>query len=224
MIELKNKLTKSGYLLVNKVDSSLEFATRGDILDIFSVNTNNPVRIEFFGDEIESIRMFDIVSQTSLEKLDKITILPGSDILLSEDEITTGVDKIRKILGQNKGVLSQITYDSLIFNTENDIEKILEGQLDQKIYKYYSLMSDFHYSLLDYCSDYTKIIVDENQVESSSKMLIDESWNYLNDLFEAGKNINRLDMYQDLMPKLRSIRSNIIFTKELYTKPNDISL
>ena len=86
---IKKKLIKSGYALVNKVDSSLEFATRGDILDIFSVNNDNPIRIEFFGDEIESIREFDIVSQRSIKTYDYIEILPGSDILLHDDEIAS---------------------------------------------------------------------------------------------------------------------------------------
>ena len=75
---VKTKLSKAGYLKVNKVDSSLQFAARGDIVDVFSINNENPVRIEFFGDEVESIRFFDIATQTSIKSLKKIEILPSS--------------------------------------------------------------------------------------------------------------------------------------------------
>ena len=57
--KIRKQLIENGYSLVNKVDQSLQFAIRGDVLDIFSVNNDNPVRIEFFDDEIESIRYFD---------------------------------------------------------------------------------------------------------------------------------------------------------------------
>jgi transcription-repair coupling factor (superfamily II helicase) len=53
-------LVELGYRRVNKIDQSLEFASRGDILDIFSVNETIPIRIEFFDDEIEAIKEFDI--------------------------------------------------------------------------------------------------------------------------------------------------------------------
>ena len=61
LTELKKKLVKAGYSQVNKIDQSLQFASRGDILDIFSVNYDNPVRIELFGDEIESIRLTRLI-------------------------------------------------------------------------------------------------------------------------------------------------------------------
>ena len=222
LTNLKKKLILSGYSLVSKVDASLQFAVRGDILDIFSVNTNSPIRIEFFGDEIESIRTFDIVNQTSLEKLNSVSILPGSDMLLSDDEIAAAPDKINKILLQNKGVLSQNAYERLIFNTENDLEKITQNQLDQRVYKYYSFLSEIQYSIFDYTRDYVKVFIDETQIFNSSKLLIEESWNYLNDLFEDGKNINHLEMYQDIEPLIKSARGNAIFTKSLYTSNKDI--
>ncbi|MFA6617222.1 MAG: transcription-repair coupling factor, partial [Bacilli bacterium] len=67
--EIKRTLIRSGYTRVNKIDQTLQFALRGDILDIFSVNTTNPVRIEFFDEEIESIRVFDLATQTSYQEI-----------------------------------------------------------------------------------------------------------------------------------------------------------
>ena len=92
--KLRLQLAKNGYSHVSKVDQSLQFAFRGDILDIYSVNNDYPVRIEFFGDEIESIRYFDLASQTSIKKIDKVTILPASDLILSEEETLKATDKL----------------------------------------------------------------------------------------------------------------------------------
>ena len=96
--EIKKNLIKNGYLKVSKVDQSLQFASRGDILDIYSVNNDNPVRIEFFDDEIESIRYFDLATQVSIKEIDRISILPGNDILLSDEEIKEAGDKLFSIL------------------------------------------------------------------------------------------------------------------------------
>jgi transcription-repair coupling factor (superfamily II helicase) len=83
---IKKLLVAAGYQRVNKVDASLQFAVRGDIVDIASVNLPHPVRIEFFGEEIESIRYFDIATQTSFESIHQVEILPASDILFTPEE------------------------------------------------------------------------------------------------------------------------------------------
>ena len=71
LTEVKKTLVKAGYYQVNKIDQTLQFASRGDILDIFSVNYDDAVRIELFDDEIESIRFFDISTQSSKEPINK---------------------------------------------------------------------------------------------------------------------------------------------------------
>ena len=58
--KIKNQLVISGYTQVNKVDQTLQFASRGDILEIYTVNYDDPIRIELFDDEIESIRTFEL--------------------------------------------------------------------------------------------------------------------------------------------------------------------
>ena len=83
LMQLRTKLVRGGYARVGKIDQSMQFASRGDILDIFSVNYLRPIRIEFFGDEIESIRYFDIATQSSDERIDDVTITPANDVLFT---------------------------------------------------------------------------------------------------------------------------------------------
>lgn len=70
------KLVAMGYERTIQVESRGHFAVRGDIVDIFTVNREHPVRIEFFGDDIDSIRLFDVVTQRSIDTLDDCFILP----------------------------------------------------------------------------------------------------------------------------------------------------
>ncbi|MFN3479697.1 MAG: CarD family transcriptional regulator, partial [Thermodesulfovibrionales bacterium] len=74
---LIERLIESGYRRVSLVIDKGEFSSRGWILDIFPVNRSEPIRIEFYGDEIEAIRSFDIESQRSLKDISDLTILPA---------------------------------------------------------------------------------------------------------------------------------------------------
>ena len=72
--EVAMTLIRNGYQNVDLVEVKGEFARRGDILDVYPLTTDQPVRIEFFGDEIDAIRAFDAVSQRSTELLESVTV------------------------------------------------------------------------------------------------------------------------------------------------------
>lgn len=93
---IETKLTAMGYERNFQVDSPGQFAVRGDILDVFDLTQENPCRIEFWGDDITSIRSFDILSQRSIEQLDSVHIYPASEIILSKSRLTEGLAKIRR--------------------------------------------------------------------------------------------------------------------------------
>ncbi len=196
--KIKRQLIKAGYLLVNKIDQSLQFASRGDIIDIFSVNYDKPIRIEFFDDEIESIRFFEISTQISVKSLQKVTILPASDIILSEDENKKSGDKILDRLEKDQEHLDQGTFEKLRDETTNDVGNILEGNINERLYKYYGLIQSSHFSIFDYCKNFTSIFVDEQSIQNSYQILSNESFNYLNELHESGRLISHLQMYQDI--------------------------
>ena len=74
--DLLAQLVKMGYERVDQVDMQGEFCVRGGIVDVFPVNSHAPYRMEFFDDEVDSIRFFDVENQTSISKTDKAEILP----------------------------------------------------------------------------------------------------------------------------------------------------
>ncbi|MDR0221006.1 MAG: transcription-repair coupling factor [Lachnospiraceae bacterium] len=87
-------LVKLGYENCPQVEAPGQFAVRGGIIDIYDLTEENPFRIELWGDEIESIRSFDCLSQRSLEKLNNITIYPATEMILSQAALHDGMKKI----------------------------------------------------------------------------------------------------------------------------------
>lgn len=83
--KLYRKLCNSGYITESLVTKTGEISSRGYILDIFPINEENAVRIEFWGDTIESIRYFDINTQLSIKEVNEITINPFSEFLTDCD-------------------------------------------------------------------------------------------------------------------------------------------
>ena len=89
METLIKKLFALGYKKETTVNMTGEIATRGFVLDIFPLNLENPVRLEFWGDEIDSVKEFDIDTQLTNKKIDKITIFPNTETLIKGSEFDT---------------------------------------------------------------------------------------------------------------------------------------
>ena len=196
--DIRKQLVVNGYYNVNKIDQSLQFAIRGDVLDIYSVNNDYPVRIEFFDDEIESIRYFDLAKQTSIQELEEVKILPASDILLNDDDKLRSGEKLYAALEKEQEILPYTTFEKLRDTIDELAYQFKDGQMDEKLYKYYGFLSSRHYSIFDYCQSFTKVFVDIPAIDNANKMLQDESHMYLSELYESGKCLSRLEIYQDI--------------------------
>lgn len=94
--ELAGKLAEMGYEKNYQVEAPGQFSIRGGIVDIFDLTEENPYRIELWGEEVESIRSFDILSQRSIEKLQSVRIYPATEMVLTEEEMKKGMERIEK--------------------------------------------------------------------------------------------------------------------------------
>jgi transcription-repair coupling factor (superfamily II helicase) len=91
----KRRLDSAGYRHAPQVFDPGDFAVRGGLLDVFPMGAAAPFRIELLDDEIESIRAFDPESQRSLEKIDRIELLPGREVPLDEAPVRRALDALR---------------------------------------------------------------------------------------------------------------------------------
>ncbi|MCR5146004.1 MAG: hypothetical protein K6B70_01470, partial [Clostridia bacterium] len=121
---LKQKLVDLGYERKDLIDGRGQFSIRGGIVDI-SVTENQGVRLEFWGDDIDSIRKFDIISQRSTQMLEHFQINPSHEYVL-ENGLDTVIENIEKANYQNKQ------------NIKEDIEIIRSGDYISKIDKYFN--------------------------------------------------------------------------------------
>lgn len=93
---LIKELLTLGYEKTYQVETGGQFSVRGGIIDIFDFTEENPYRIELWGDEVTSIRSFDVQSQRSIERLESITVYPATELPLSEDDLLGGLTKIEE--------------------------------------------------------------------------------------------------------------------------------
>lgn len=108
--ELIRGLVKIGFKRRDIVGERGEFSVKGGIVDIFGSNLNNPTRIEYIGDKIESIRSFDAINQRSVTNLDETIILPLHEIVLEDDgEYSDGIElKIPEVYSEFTGIFGYI--------------------------------------------------------------------------------------------------------------------
>ena len=114
--DVKSKLVNLGYSRYDLVDGKAQFSIRGDIVDI-SIDEKTGVRIELWGDEIDSIRNFSISSQRSISNLDKIKIFPAHEYVLE--------DKLENICKKIEMTIADGGQEEII---EQDIEQIKAGK------------------------------------------------------------------------------------------------
>ncbi|MBO7095818.1 MAG: transcription-repair coupling factor, partial [Lachnospiraceae bacterium] len=92
--EIASRLTFLGYERSAGAETPGQFAIRGDIIDIFDLTEDNPYRIETWGDDIESIRIYDPYSQRSIAPLKSVSIYPASEMLIDEERMHAGLKRI----------------------------------------------------------------------------------------------------------------------------------
>ncbi len=93
---LAGHLVRMGYEKAAQVRVPGEFSIRGGIVDVYDLTEENPYRIDFWGDEVDSLHIFDAFSQRSLEELDSVSVYPASEFVLSRAEKEEGIRKIAK--------------------------------------------------------------------------------------------------------------------------------
>lgn len=204
--ELEKILIKSGYLKVNKIDQSLQFARRGDILDVFPINEQNPIRISFFDDEIDRISIFDIATQSSIRNIKEIYITPASDLLLTDNEYDDIEDKLLNRYLLDKTRLDNRYHDSLFIHV-NDIIFSYQNYLNKSNqYKYYSYLQKDYYSIVDYALWDNVFITNKGQFEISIDLLFQEVSSFIGEQIEEGKILSHLELFLNPQRVLASSR------------------
>ena len=220
--KLINLLEMSGYERVVKIDHSLQYAIRGGVIDIFSVNYNDPIRIEYFDDEIDSIRFFNLVSQRTVETLKSIEILPASELVIDSKVLNSKIDDLenklkelsKKDFNLKHEVISKLTYEIMNLKNRNN---------NSTFYKYYTyLLDNKTSSLLEYFNkDNTLFILsNESLIRDNYDLFMQELLDYKLELLEVNNNFIDYNFNLDLNNLLT--KYNFIRIEEFSSSNNKI--
>jgi transcription-repair coupling factor (superfamily II helicase) len=210
------KLEETGYKRTSLVEEVGDYAVRGGILDIFSAGFKKPVRIEFFGDLVESLRTFSPVTQRGIKELEECTIIPANEAVVNDDSLVHVLARLRKSAKQSdlKKTILQEYVDGIRENKRFDgIEGLLSivyPQLD---------------SLMDYIDEKSLFILDSPE---ELKSAADDFTQKVQLNFKNAQSAKRLCVspetiylpYEDTESKIE--KRTIVYFKELeiYEKSN----
>lgn len=203
--KLSKNLVNLGYQKVSQVFSPGEFSQRGDILDIFEMTQEYPYRLEFFGDEIDGIRQFDIDTQKSLKQLESVQISPADDIILQDADFERAKKKLEGYLvtasEEQRAYLSEV-----LSTTENHFKH-------SNIRRFLSIFYEKEWGILDYIPEGTPLFVDDFQkiVDRNAKLDL-EIASLLTEDLQQGKSHSSLNYFSDPYKQLRQYQPATFFS------------
>ena len=214
MIELKKgmtiarevlikKLQENGYELVDRVERPLTYSYRGEVLDVNTIQENNPIRIEFFDDQIDSIRYFDLETQLTVKESAEITIAPASDLLFTQPQKEEIKNKAQEKLKIDLNKLDSDKQAILTETVRQDLEYIDNSVNEPYLYRYVSFLSQ-RSNLTDYLDRPLVIYADEKGFKEHYRYQAEENISYLQDLFGEGKALLKFDVSLDPVATIES--------------------
>jgi transcription-repair coupling factor (superfamily II helicase) len=176
MDDFVRRLIDLGYERAEICEGHGEFSQRGGIIDVYASNEGDPVRIELFGDEVESIRTFEPASQRSTGHRKRVTILPARELVLTRESADAAVTALQAELKEQLGRF----HDSgrheeaarLQQKVEDDITRISNLAYFDGVEAYLPYIHPQELSVLDYLPESTMVVLDElGQMASSGSSL-----------------------------------------------------
>ncbi|WP_278588992.1 transcription-repair coupling factor [Limosilactobacillus pontis] len=180
--QARDQLSAMGYQLQKMVLRPGDFAIRGSIIDVYALNTTDPVRIDLFDTEVDSLRYFDASTQRSIKNVDEVEILPATDFILPPDEF----DRVSQAVSdQYHQLTSQLTDtdDDIRQQVDNRFKPMLaalqQGRLTNDLQEFSNLVYPTAHSLLDYLpEDGVAYFDDLGRIKEAAKQQAaeDRSW------------------------------------------------
>lgn len=224
--DLSKKLVESGYERVEIVEGKGEFSLRGGILDVFPPTSAYPFRIELFGDEIDSMRTFNIDSQRSIEKINTFEIFPAKELVIDDEALNRAKDKINKELEIVKSDVSDPKSEriqKLQMSVNKNLENLTENLSFETIDSYLPYFYEKPQDLFSYLEGYTYIVDDVKRCEGKLDSLYFEFNENYSSFLQRGdilpNQVNLLIGKEHLVEKLISKK---IVTLDTFATRNDL--
>ncbi|WP_028390515.1 transcription-repair coupling factor [Bacillus cihuensis] len=202
-----------GYSRSEMVSSPGEFSLRGGIIDIYPITEPNPIRIELFDTEIDSIRTFSLENQRSLNKLDHIKIGPVTENLLESEHYERIIELLDSKLSKSlTKIKNNQAKEQMLQTISHELEQLKTGHRPDQVFKYLSLAYERPTSLLDYMPSNGLIILDEiSRIQEINDTLEKEEAEWYTSLLEAGQIVHDIQISHKLPELIAQSRQKLIY-------------
>ena len=186
--DLNQQFVQMGYSKEKLVAKPGDFAIRGDIVDIYPLTVDDPVRIDFFGNQVEKIKFFDTETQRSISELKEIEVLPASDRVVTDEQVHVGLKKLQDSYQRQLEAADKETKDNLEIAFGQTIAELTEGMRPDNIGRIADYLFKNPSSLVDYLGNDDILIFDEyNRLVEQSNDSQAENQSWLASQLEFGK-------------------------------------
>lgn len=223
------RLTALGYDRVERVEAKGEMSVRGGIVDVFPLHAEMAYRIEWFGDEIDSIRTFDPADQRSVEQINQINITPSREIIADQQRLDQAAQQAYEFLQtQLERMTDREAKARLSANISRHIEQLREGYYFQDMVFYTALIYPERHTLLDYLADDAILVLDEPiRLLETAKQLERMEAEGLTSLLEEGKSLPAMVLsksYESLLQikSFTTIYLSLFLRQIPHTQPQNI--
>ena len=180
--ELTSWLVQAGFRRENLVAKPGEFALRGDILDIYPLDRESPVRIEFFGDEIDTIKEFDLASQRSQKQIDHLFVSAAQDRVFTKSDFERAAKMIRKAVADAPAPEKNVSE-----HFADALAELDNGFLPQNYAFLVDFLIDKPRSLLDYLSNTGLVMLDDWPLINQAVKTVDQqNQGFIDDELKTG--------------------------------------
>ena len=210
---LPQKLVAMGYSRMYSAESKGTFAVRGDILDIFPVNCDNPVRVDFFGDTVEKIRPYDAVSGERLKETDRVSVVGATDAVFTAEDSGAVKNALREYLKKCPDSVSYKRASAIV----DEVNLKLEAGVPFAGCSFIMPLLKGTCTLFDLLDGNTQIIFDECKlINDMLNGIYKEHAERVRELIKGGEalefSLNQIISPQTVIEKLKSYRSLAVQT------------
>lgn len=210
-LTLRKKLMDAGYMSTQRVDTPFYMSKRGGVIDVYSIQYDNPVRIEFFDDEIESISFYNKDTQRREEQIKEVHILPATDMMYDRSQVENVIEKMQDLRSHMQ--LDEEASEALDENLAMDIASLQGDDFNPRLYQYMNLFED-DCTILNYAHDPLIITASYEKILAAYKQFSEENFYYFHDIQSIGEMLKGLKVIHDPQKLLKNRNINFADFKE----------
>ncbi|MFT8812431.1 transcription-repair coupling factor [Oenococcus sp.] len=216
--DLAGRLIEMGYRKEALAASPGEFAVRGEIVDIYPINMDSPVRLDFFDEELESMRTFDADSQKSLDKIQHVFVFPVSDFLLSQADFSTDLQTLQNAFIAYRDSLKGIEKKKITSFFDPLLARSRESGFDRGLLPFAEFF--LTHSLLEYAKQDDLLFIDDfARINEQAKLQEEKDAQWMTDALKEFRLLPDLKIKLDATNLLKKSQQNITGKLQRFHNP-----